>query len=75
MVIKIILLILIGLMTIGFILFGIAFAVYIIKNDLKIHKLNKYREKGKKCNICNYREYIYCNCPGKECKFKSNIDE
>lgn len=74
MVIKIILLILIGLMTLGLLLFLTAVAVYIIKNDLKVRKLNKYREKGKKCNICNYREYIYCNCPGKECKFESNVD-
>lgn len=74
MVIKIILLILIGLMTLGLLLFLTAVAVYIIKNDLKIRKLNKYREKGKKCNICNYREYIYCNYHGKECKFESNVD-
>ena len=74
MVIKIILLILIGLMSLGLLLFLTAVAVYIIKNDLKIKKLNKYRSQGKKCNICNYREYIYCNCPGKECKFESNVD-
>jgi len=74
MIMKIILIVIVGLMAIGFILFGITFAVYIIKEDLKVKKLNKYRSQGKKCNVCNYREYIYCNCPGKECKFESNVD-
>ena len=69
--IEIIITIIISLMLIGFLLFGIGAAVYIIKNDMKIKKLLKYREQGKKCNMCKYRDHLNCEYPGRKCGYES----